>query len=85
MVVTARLPRRTTYDNYPNNSARLSSGQWSRRSGDALFIVASIPAIGKRSVVWVASIRVAVRWRGASHVTIDKEQRKMAVRGEGSD
>lgn len=27
----------------------------------------------------------AVRWRGGSHVTIDEEQRKMAVRGEESD
>jgi hypothetical protein len=55
-----------------------------RAQPDALVIVASDPAIGKCSAVRVTGMGGAVRWRGSSHVTIDEEQRKMAVCGEES-
>ena len=73
VVVIARLPRRTTHYAYPNNSRKGQFWQWGGRSGDVLVIVASNPAFGKCSTVWIA-------WQ-AEHVTTDQEQRKMAVCG----
>ena len=61
----------------PTIVARVSSGTGAGgRTGDALVIVASNPAFGKCSAVWIA-------WQ-AEHVTTDEEQRKMAVCGEVS-